>query len=183
MKIKRAHEVQYPKPEEEIVIPSAPPIFYPKPSRVRALPSAFASLLIDDILTPSQDKDKRGATHSQAKEQEHRTSVLSGEASIDSHESHKNRARRLKHLKPPDFPLPHGFTFDSPSPDDIVFSARRGTSLGQRKEFPSTSTPRSPGKSLKSKWGLPFYFDSNSTSFLPFCDLLMWFIDCLYHNL
>jgi hypothetical protein len=152
MKIKKANEIQYEKPGEEVV-PSASPIFYPKPSRVRASPSAFASLLIDDILTLSQDKDKRGATHSRVKEQGRRektdrASALSGEASTDPHESHRNRARKLKHLKAPDFPPLHSFAFDSPSPDDIVFNARRGTSMGQRKDSPSTSTPRSPGKSL-----------------------------------
>lgn len=149
MKIKKANEIQYTRPEEEeVVVPSAPPIFYPKPSRVRASPSAFASLLIDDILTTSQDKDKRGAVHFEAKvprrrEESDRTSALSGE---DSHESHGNRTRRLKHTKTPDISPPNGFAFDSPSPDDIIFNARRGTSLGQRQDFPSTSTPRSPGK-------------------------------------
>jgi hypothetical protein len=159
MKIKKASEIQYTKPEEETVVPSVSPIFYPKSSRVRASPSAFASLLIDDILTPSQDKDEHGASHNQAKEQGHqektdKTLALSGEASVDSHESHRNRARGLKHLKPPDFSPPHGFAFDSPSPDDIVFNARRGTTLGQRKDSPSTPTLRSPGKSPGSKGGL-----------------------------
>ena len=153
MKIKKASEMQYARPEEEIDVPSTSPMFYPKPSRVRASPSAFASLLIDDILTPSQDKDKHGASHNQAKGNEHgeekdKASALLGEVSIDSHDSHRIRTRRLKNMKPPDFSPPQGFTFDSPSPDDIVFNARRGTTLGQRKDNPST---RSPGKSLGSK--------------------------------
>lgn len=151
MKIKRANEQQYAEPEEEVIFPSASPIFSSKPSRVRASPSAFASLLIDYNLTPSQDKDKHGASHSQAKEQGkgEKTDRTSGDTSVDSHDSHRNRSRRFKDSRSPDFSPPHGFAFDSPSPDDAVFNARRGTSLGQRKKPPSST--QSPGKSHVSK--------------------------------
>ena len=154
MKIRKANEMQYTKPEEDMAAPSELPIFYPKPSRIRASPSAFASLLINHVLTSSEEKDKHGASHSQAKEQGHRektskTSVLSSEASVGAHDSHGKRTQRIKHVKAPDF-TPQGFNFDSPSPDDIVFQARRGTSLGQRKPSSSTST-RSSGKPLVSK--------------------------------
>jgi hypothetical protein len=151
MKIKKANEQQYAEPEEEVIAPSVSPIFSSKPSRVRASPSAFASLLIDDILTPSQDKDKHGASHSQAKEQRkgEKTDGTPGEASVDPHEGHKHRSRRLKDSRSPDLSPPHGFTFDSPSPDDVVLNARHGTSLGQRRKPPLST--QSPGKSHVSK--------------------------------
>jgi len=156
MKIKKANERHHVEPEKDLVVPSASAIFSPKSSRARASPSAFASLLIDDILTPSQEKDTHGASHSKAKEQGHRetadrVSAIPGEVTVDSHESHRNRAKRLKHLKPPDFSPPHSFAFDSPSPDDIVLNARRGTSLTQRQDSPPISKPRSSGKSFVSK--------------------------------
>ncbi|KAF7355041.1 HBS1-like protein [Mycena sanguinolenta] len=51
MKIKKAQEKQQPPPvaPEAPPPPPIPPIFLPKPTRTRAAPSAFASLLVDDV--------------------------------------------------------------------------------------------------------------------------------------
>ncbi|KAI0722179.1 hypothetical protein C8T65DRAFT_134536 [Cerioporus squamosus] len=116
------------------------PMFSPSAIRSRALPSAFATLLVSD------DHEAASATssdvthlckHHQA-EREHRRSHR------DHSDSSKPRSHRHKeHESPllPPGPLPsmRGFAFDVPSPDDVVFNARRGTSMGQR----STSSTHS----------------------------------------
>jgi hypothetical protein len=148
MKIKKAAGKQRPEPEEDVSTPLASPMFSPEPSRTRASPSAFASLLVDDVLTTPKGNETlhNPAKESRLGEKQGRPSALFSEDSVDFHESYRNRARKHRHLRSPDFSPPLGFAFDSPSPDDIVFNARRGTSLGQTKD--SRTAPRSPRKSL-----------------------------------
>ncbi|KAG5653090.1 hypothetical protein H0H81_002389 [Sphagnurus paluster] len=71
-KIKKAHEKQYTTPltEEEFTAPPISPIFAPKSSaHVRASPSAFASLLVDDLLISCEDKER--STRRREKEHKH----------------------------------------------------------------------------------------------------------------
>lgn len=159
MKIKKANEKQkvaLPL-EEEDDIPSVLPIFHPKPSaHVRASPSAFASLLVDDPLITPEAKGKHRATSHQEKGKKRdksvRVSTVSEEASDATRENRNTRSRRRgsEQLAIPDFSAPMGFSFDTPSPDDIVFNARRGTPLGQQKNHSSSSSsPRKPIPSSK----------------------------------
>jgi hypothetical protein len=127
MKIKKAQEKHQPQavpiPTKHPVPASIPPIFLPKQSRTRASPSAFASLLVDDPL-PSQEHDAEAEERQMPKQHK-----------VKDHQSAGRRSRR--HPPPskvPDFSAPSGFAFDGPSPDDVVFNARRETSLAQAKK-------------------------------------------------
>ncbi|KAJ7667696.1 hypothetical protein DFH06DRAFT_1322282 [Mycena polygramma] len=67
MKIKKAQEKhQVPPLVPAGQPPSIPPIFLPKPTRTRAAPSAFASLLVDDV--PSADEAPRLTKEQKQKE-------------------------------------------------------------------------------------------------------------------
>lgn len=146
IKIKKANEKQNLEPEEEVITPPVSPMFHSKSNRARASPSAFASLLIDDTLTIPEDKNEDKATRRLAREQRRREKQAIGSAksegtSARSTESTQSPTQRKKHvITPPTFSPSSGFAFDGPSPDDIVFNARRGTSLGQQKNPPSTSS-------------------------------------------
>lgn len=142
MKVKKANERQTLEPEEEVVYSPVSPMFHPKPTHARASPSAFASLLVDNTLTTAEDKGEDKATRRLAREQRHKERLAKGLAKSEDSSglSAESRTRKQKHaMVPPTFPPPMGFAFDGPSPDDIVLNARRGTSLGQRKNPPSTS--------------------------------------------
>lgn len=135
MKIKKAQERHQIEPEliEQPVVAPALPIFLPKSTRTRASPSAFASLLIDDPLMPPEDKDPDSEARRLAKgkmKEKDRGVVLDNTSVIDEGRQH----RRRKHSTPavPDFSTRSQFAFDVPSPDDVVFNARRGTSLAQK---------------------------------------------------
>ena len=122
--------------EEEITPPLLSPVFDLKPSaHVRASPSAFASMLVDDTLIPSEDKKERLSPHTEE------MCPVHGTPQKDRRRS--QRRRKSDRLPPPEPSSPTSFNFEGPSPDDIVFNARRGTSLAQQKHLPlSTSTPR-----------------------------------------
>ncbi|KAF8897218.1 hypothetical protein BD779DRAFT_359518 [Infundibulicybe gibba] len=127
-------------PTDEVITPPVSPMFYPQPTRTRASPSAFASTLIDKILTYPQDKEGReekgGRVH---RSREHKSMEDQGEprASEDpkDREHHKHQSRKHRIPKPPvpDFSPQAGSAFDGPSPDDIVFNARKGTALSQQR--------------------------------------------------
>lgn len=129
MKIKKAGErpvIQVPveEPEEETSV-SISPIFQPT-VRSRASPSAFASVLMHEDLVmfkPSKRSKDESSRRSPPGEQEAKQSSRrkKGEAIVSS------------------FRPPSAFAFDSPSPDDIVFNARRGTSLAQSKSLKSAT--------------------------------------------
>jgi hypothetical protein len=158
MKAKKALEKSEPVSnalDEEPSAPSPTPMFSPKATRTRALPSAFASLLIDDRLTYSEGKDndppKSTARGGRNKKMNGDTAFPIGDGS----EKHTHRSRSQKIVLPSfvsDIPT-HGFSFDVPSPDDVVLQARRGTSLAKRREMPSisSSSARSPALASTSR--------------------------------
>lgn len=138
MKIKKASEKPPPSTptdrDADAIIPS--PLFLPKPANPRASPSAFASLLLDDHLTSPSPEDKDvHAPHKYGREVPELVNVYEASHSqsrstlslSDKHKSSRPRAA------PPELTVPSRFAFDVPSPDDIVFNARRGTSLAQRR--------------------------------------------------
>ncbi|KAJ3484999.1 hypothetical protein NLI96_g5250 [Meripilus lineatus] len=124
MKSRKVHQRVEPEPEEQ-----PPPqlqadleMFSPKASRSRASPSAF-------VFTMNGVESKRSKGDKDKSDKPKRRKSHRAEASL-----------------PPAPPAPvQGFGFDVPSPDDIVFNARRGTSLAQRPSsaspHPSTSKP------------------------------------------
>ncbi|KAG1820544.1 uncharacterized protein BJ212DRAFT_1036979 [Suillus subaureus] len=141
MKVKKASEKPQSTPPDDdtvsrVIIPS--PLFIPKPTNPRASPSAFASLLLDDPLTPSSPEDND--THSARKygrEVPHLVKVYEAShsqsnSSLGLSQSQRHKSSRPR-VAPPGMKMHLGFAFDVPSPDDIVFNARRGTSLAHRR--------------------------------------------------
>jgi len=84
---------------------------------------------------------RTGKERARLKDREVRDSTALGDKEMPKRKSHRRR----------DVPLPStrelsplsGFAFDVPSPDDIVFNARRGTSLAPRPHPTSTHLPHS----------------------------------------
>ncbi|KAH0839623.1 hypothetical protein J3R83DRAFT_539 [Lanmaoa asiatica] len=123
--------------DDEGSLPSPPPLFLPSPTRSRALPSAFASLLLNDPLTSSEDKDKDNKSPKYGREELNLVDMyhasLSRSNSTLGYELEQHERSRVKPPTSPDLSVRStSFTFDVPSPDDIVFNARRGTTLAQR---------------------------------------------------
>jgi hypothetical protein len=123
--------------EEEIVTPPLSPLFVPN-SSARGSPSAFASVLISDF----DSAKEKGKKDSRRKSKEHGRKKEAEKVESPS-DSHPHRSRKHKHSSKAtsaeatsDHPRP--FAFDGPSPDDIVLSARKGTSLG-KKSTPSST--------------------------------------------
>ncbi|KAI6122791.1 HBS1 N-terminus-domain-containing protein [Pisolithus croceorrhizus] len=118
--------------DDEGSIPTQSPLFLSKPCHSRALPSAFASLLLDDRLT-SLEADKHRKTPRYGREELKLVDTYSPQ-SRSTLDLDAGGQRRCHHTKPnlPDMTVQLGFAFDVPSPDDIVFNARRGTSLAQQ---------------------------------------------------
>ena len=126
MKIKRASDKSGTVTEEEQIMPPPSPLFQSKSTHASASPSAFASVLVLDNLYNHQDKnmteDNHG-DHKHRKEKMSRKTVRAGLTNSHPHYSHK-----AKHTNSSDHD-PNPFTFDVPSPDDIVFNARKGSGL------------------------------------------------------
>ena len=123
--------------DDECSLPSPPPLFLPSPTRSRALPSAFASLLLNDPLTSSEDKGKGSKSPKYGREELNLVDMyqasLSRSKSTLGCELDQHRWSRVKPPTSPDLSVRStSFAFDVPSPDDIVFNARRGTALAQR---------------------------------------------------
>ena len=123
--------------DDEGSLPSPPPLFLPSPTRSRALPSAFASLLLDDPLTSSEDKDKDSKSPKYGREEPNIVDMyqasLSRSKSTLGYEVEQHKRGRVESHTSPDLRVQStSFAFDVPSPDDIVFNARRGTALAQR---------------------------------------------------
>ncbi|KAI0796509.1 hypothetical protein C8Q75DRAFT_198313 [Abortiporus biennis] len=123
-----------PEPElEELDIQADLAMFAPNATRTRASPSAFASLLINDNnLTHIEDNDGKHRKH---RHKDHSRSKTHKDA-----ERLKSSSRKSGALPAPSSSQSAAFAFDVPSPDDIVFNARRGTSLAQR-STPTASHP------------------------------------------
>ena len=143
MKIQRGKKPTSPgfPSEDEIVSSVLSPLFLPN-SRARGSPSAFASVLINDrILAKDKNKDK----DAKYKSKEHRRQKAKEKSESSTINSHPHRSRRLRHSSkamPDDGTSnPPPFTFDGPSPDDIVLNSRKGSSRGQ-KSSEATLSPR-----------------------------------------
>jgi hypothetical protein len=142
MKIKRASDkfgtVTELLPEEQIMSPP-PPLFQSKLTHASASPSAFASVLVLDNLYNHQDKNMTEDNHGDykhRKEKMSRKTVRAGSTNSHPHHSHK-----AKHTNSFDHD-PNPFAFDVPSPDDIVFNARKGSGL---RDVASTSPKPTAG--------------------------------------
>jgi hypothetical protein len=130
MKIKRASDKSGTVsefPPEEPIMPPPSPLFQSKSTHVRASPSAFASVLILDNLHDHQDKDMTKVDHGDHKHKKEkvpaRKTIRNGSTNSHPHHSHKlKHTNSLSHDPTP-------FTFDVPSPDDIVFNARKGSAF------------------------------------------------------
>ncbi|KAG6903305.1 hypothetical protein C0995_013058 [Termitomyces sp. Mi166 len=122
-KIRKAHEKQNTAPQkEEDPITLVSPIFHSESTvLVRASPSAFGSLLVDDTVT--ENKLEHYSSRHQDKDDFELTTSPPPVAGCS--EKRKNKSRRNRHEGTvPDFSTPLGFKFDGPSPDDIVMNAR-----------------------------------------------------------
>ncbi|KAF9076501.1 hypothetical protein BDP27DRAFT_1313440 [Rhodocollybia butyracea] len=157
MKIKKAQEKsvtpsQTTAPEEEPPVISVPPIFLPKSTGSSASPSAFASVLVDDDLMINSPQVNAGTSQRSRKGKEKATSELEGRSSTNgSNGSGMERqysSHRQKRIAPT-LGTPtsaSSFAFDGPSPDDIVFNARRGTSLATPKDRKDAPTKKSSSR-------------------------------------
>ena len=142
-----------PTPAEEQVTTPLSPLFSPQVLRARAAPSTFAAVLVDDdgALMPIEDADKKHTSRSgRTSSQSRRSSSHRGSMS----ETSKRSGKHDNLLPPaPELASLRGFAFDIPSPDDVVFNARRGTSLAPRSVTSASPLPRSPpsGRSSRSR--------------------------------
>lgn len=137
MKLKKAQEkssttTSSSVTEEEPEVVIVPPIFLPRnSSRSCASPSAFASVLIDNDLinSPPQANSTRRPDKGKGKA----TSVSGSGSRVPISPSPTQHTYHIKprHIAPSlgTPTTPSSFAFDVPSPDDIIFNARRGTSL------------------------------------------------------
>ncbi|CDO74289.1 hypothetical protein BN946_scf184663.g10 [Trametes cinnabarina] len=96
------------------------PIFSSKTLRTRASPSAFASLLANDNLGFSEVNNKE-RQRSERKHDEGRTQKERG----GGVKRYRPKEHVIAPLPPAPLPPLRGFAFDVPSPDDIVFNARK----------------------------------------------------------
>lgn len=129
-----------PEPEEAPVIEV--PMFSPGAIRSRALPSAFATLLVNDEPDGASAHGSDGTylcQHHKAQREKRQSSDRS-RASSDDARPRSTRAGRIDSVLPPAMPSLRGFAFDVPSPDDIVYNARKGTSLAQRSTSSTASS-------------------------------------------
>ncbi|KAG9317166.1 hypothetical protein JVU11DRAFT_1358 [Chiua virens] len=116
--------------DDEGSLPSPPPLFLPSSIRSRALPSAFASLLLNDPLTSPEDKGKGSRSPKYGREELNLVDMyqasLSRSKSTLGHDLERHKRGRENPLTSPDLSVRSAsFAFDVPSPDDIVFNARR----------------------------------------------------------
>lgn len=140
LKVKKAQAKSPPRSsatDDECSLPSPPPFFMPCPAHSRALPSAFASLLLNDPLTSSEDKDKDIKSPKYGREELNLVDMyqasLSRSKSTLGHDLEQHKRSGVKPPTSPDLSVRSAsFAFDVPSPDDIIFNARRGTALAQR---------------------------------------------------
>ncbi|TBU31998.1 hypothetical protein BD311DRAFT_775557 [Dichomitus squalens] len=125
-----------PEPEPEDAPVFEVPMFSPSAIRSRAPPSAFATLLVSDASDGTSVNGSESAhlcEHHQAeRERDRRRSNERSRTSEEDAKRRRSRGGRIDTVLPPTMPSLRGFAFDVPSPDDIVYSARKGTSLGQR---------------------------------------------------
>lgn len=126
MKSRKQQQAVEPEPEPEQEPLAVDPIFVAASPRSRASPSAFASLLVDNMTL--QDKDYKRRYRKEGKHSKKRS---------------EGSSRHGYDIPPAPLSPLQGFAFDIPSPDDTVFQARRGTSLAPRSTA-SANTHSSP---------------------------------------
>ena len=114
------------------------PMFSPSAIRSRAPPSAFATLLVSEEPDAVSENGSDGTYLCQHHKAEKERRRSQGGSDASKPRSHRHKEREVP-LPPSPLPLLRGFAFDVPSPDDVVFNARKGTSLAQR----STSSTHS----------------------------------------
>ncbi|KAI5124791.1 hypothetical protein M0805_005425 [Coniferiporia weirii] len=109
------------------------PIYDGKLGASGAVPSPFASLLVDDLLRTKKSKHKSDATHDKSEERMRRRQ--------------RKEALLPMHLLNPAVLKSTVFAFDVPSPDDVVMSARWGTALDATRNGANSSKQHSSDKS------------------------------------
>jgi hypothetical protein len=152
LKSKKARKAVETQPEPEQVPEDALsaldlPMFTPMNMQSRASPSAFASLLLSDDSSPIEAKSQRQKDRESSRAREHREVVEKPRRRM-----HKRHEAQL----PPDHKSSsEGFAFDVPSPDDIVFKARHGTSLAHRSSSTTSHLPPSNSSATSSRSTVP----------------------------
>ncbi|KAF8631149.1 hypothetical protein AX15_002495 [Amanita polypyramis BW_CC] len=130
------------KMESEETLPVVvSPMFGPKSTDSRALPSEFASLLINDAQSSDQKNGRNESGESKHRKTGNKT------ARVTSARRNPRRGHKVQ-APPPSSPRATS-AFDGPSPDDIVLNARRGTSLGQSRSAVSPRAAKEREKVLK----------------------------------
>jgi hypothetical protein len=123
--------------DDEGTLPAPPSLFLPKSIRTSASPSAFASLLLSDPLTSIKDKDNRTPRYGREElnlVDMYQASLSQSKSTLGLEVQQQQRQSRAETSTSPDLSVRSAsFAFDVPSPDDIVFNARRGTALAQRR--------------------------------------------------
>ena len=145
LKIKRAGDKsgtvseELPTTEEPIMLPPSP-LFQSKSTHACASPSAFASVLILDNLHNHQDKNMTKDEHGDNKHKKEKVPARKAirDGSMNNHPHHSHKLKHTNSLSHDPTP----FAFNVPSPDDIVFNARKGSAF---KDVASTSLKTTAG--------------------------------------
>ena len=142
-KSRKPHPKRGSSTEEDYLPVPVHTMFKPEGNRSRASPSTFASILLDGIpLTSDEDKGHRKERRDSLPRDRRRhgrttTSPLDDSTANLKASSPKHKSSPVKTANVPLAPL-GPFAFDVPSPDDVVFNARRGTSLARSASDAST---------------------------------------------
>ncbi|KAK7060217.1 hypothetical protein VNI00_000982 [Paramarasmius palmivorus] len=157
MKIKKAQEKHVaPTVSEETSSPYiVPSMFLPQSTRSRASPSAFASLLVDDELFKESLREDKGRRRKSSTVTSSSVASPSSITTTDTESRSSTPLRRhstRKHRPPiPGIAAPSGFTFNVPSPDDIVFNARPAKEREKAKRLEAARNAPKTGKGTPSK--------------------------------
>ena len=112
---------------EEPIMPPPSSLFQSKSTQARASPSAFASVLVLDNLHNHQDKNMTKddlGDHKHRKEKVPARKIIR-DGSTSNHSYHSQKPKHINSLSHDPTP----FAFNVPSPDDIVFNARKGSAF------------------------------------------------------
>ncbi|KAI0047267.1 hypothetical protein FA95DRAFT_1260810 [Auriscalpium vulgare] len=164
--------------EDERAYLPVPTMFLPETNRSRASPSDFASLLVKrELLTkvghqggkgerrektgqePRSSRSRSRTRHHRKGSEEHKSApIIPDEFRSKAKRSSSSKAHPRHHgLPDPSIVSQKAFAFDVPSPDEVVFNARKGTSMAKSVAStatilpPSTISSRSPTSSV-STW-------------------------------
>ncbi|ETW84470.1 hypothetical protein HETIRDRAFT_473103 [Heterobasidion irregulare TC 32-1] len=140
---------------------SIPTIFLPEASRSCASPSEFASLLVDEqslifLEVKEHRKEIKGRVEDKVRDGPRSPGRTRSHSRTNSYSATSDaKPRSHSNRESPSTVLAHdqgSFTFDVPSPDDIVLNARRGTSLGGRSSLSTVTAfpPDTPSSSRAS---------------------------------